>query len=422
MLSALLSARRAIIGPPGWRFFSFWLALAITNLGTWAGVVALQLRMLDLTGDQAYVSAVVVAEYLPAVILGTVLGHLLDRVPPRRGLAACELMAAAAWALMVTTGRPGAIVGLALICGVTTGIFKIVSTAVVPQLVEDHELDAANGAILTAQTLTNVAGAAIGGTLVGLTTANDVLLLNAVSFVLSGALLLAFSRVPRGVPPHPAGELPGGSRAWFRGSVVGARRCLTTPLLRMITFSLPVASIALGIVIAASVPMLRDTYDATNPEVGGILALDAVGIAVGTSIPARYAGYLTGLGLLAVGWGGFGIAPDLWIAGPLSVVGGIGNGVVIVRFRTMMQRETPPHERASTIGFAYAVTFSMIVAGQIAVVPLASVLGNRATFTLAGTIFACGGLVAALVWPKTAAEPVAMRAEPRSEGSPVRAR
>jgi MFS family permease len=156
--------------------------------------------------------------------------------------------------------------------------------------------------------------------------------------------------------------------------------------------------------------------------VGAILALDAVGIAIGTSLPARYAGYLTGLGLLAVGWGGFGIAPDLWVAGPLSVVGGIGNGVVIVRFRTMMQRETPPHERASTIGFAYAVTFSMIVAGQIAVVPLASVLGNRATFTLAGTIFACGGLVAALVWPKTAAEPVAMRAEPRSEGSPVRAR
>ena len=43
-------ARRAlvrapgVIGPPGWRFFSFWLALAVTNLGTWAGVVALQLR------------------------------------------------------------------------------------------------------------------------------------------------------------------------------------------------------------------------------------------------------------------------------------------------------------------------------------------------------------------------------------------
>ena len=66
------------------------------------------------------------------------------------------------------------------------------------------------------------------------------------------------------------------------------------------------------------------------------------------------------------------------------MIGGIGNGVVIVRFRTMMQRETPPHERASTIGFAYAVTFSMIVVGQIAVVPLSNALGQRATFTARG--------------------------------------
>src|SRR6476469_2571950 len=214
MPQALSSLRRAVIGPPGWRFFSFWLALAITNLGTWAGVVALQLRVLDLTGDQAYVSAIVVAEYLPAVVLGTVLGHLLDRLPPRNGLAACELLAAAAWALMVTTGRPGAIVALALFCGVTTGIFKIVSTAVVPMLVDDGDLDAANGAILSAQTLTNVAGVALGGALVGLASANDVLLLNAATFVISGGVLLAFSRVPRNPPPAPPGIAASGSRAW----------------------------------------------------------------------------------------------------------------------------------------------------------------------------------------------------------------
>ena len=419
MVRTLSSVRRAVIGPPGWRFFSFWLALAITNLGTWAGVLALQLRVLDLTGDQAYVSAIVVAEYLPAVVLGTILGHLLDRVPPRSGLAVCELLAAAAWALMVTTGRPGSIVALALICGVTTGIFKIVSTAVVPMLVDDHEVDSANGSILTIQTLTTIAGVAVGGTLVGLTSANFVLLLNAITFVLSGALLLAFSQVPRDAPPSPDARADG-TRAWLARSLVGARRCLQTPALRMIIFSLPVASIALGISIAAVVPTLRDTYGASNLQVGGIMALDALGIAIGASLPARYAGYLSGMALLAIGWGGFGIAPDLWLAGPLSVIGGMGNGIVIVRFRSMMQRETPPHERASTIGFAYAVTFLMIVVGQIAVVPLSNLLGQRATFTTSGTIFALGGVVAALCWPSRVTEPA--RLEAAAEASPVTAR
>jgi predicted MFS family arabinose efflux permease len=152
-----------------------------------------------------------------------------------------------------------------------------------------------------------------------------------------------------------------------------------------------------------------------------ILALDALGIAIGSGLPARYVGYLGGLAALALGWGGFGLAPDLWLAGPLSVIGGIGNGIVIVRFRTMMQRGTPPHERASTIGFAYAVTFSMIVAGQIAVVPLSDALGQRATFTLAGTVFALGGLAAALTWPRGAAALAdALRDVP--DGSPIHAR
>jgi MFS family permease len=419
MSRALSSFRRAVAGPPGWRFFSFWLALAITNLGTWAGVVALQLRILDLTGDQAYVSAIVVAEYLPAVVLGTILGSLLDRVPPRSGLAACELLAAAAWALMVTTGRSGALVALALICGVTTGIFKIVSTAVVPLLVDDDELDSANGSILSAETLTSIAGVAVGGALVGLTSANLVLSLNAASFVFSGVILLAFSRVPRHAPRSPEAG-PTGTRAWLRRSAVGARRCLQTPALRMILFSLPVASVALGISIAAIVPTLRDTYGASNLQVGAVMGIEALGIAIGTALPARYAGYLSGMALLAIGWGGFGIAPDLLVAAPLAMIGGMGNGVVIVRFRTMMQRNTPPHERASTIGFAYAVTFSMIVAGMVVVVPLSDLLGQRAAFTTAGTIFALGGSVAALCWPS--AVPEAARHEALAEASPVTAR
>ena len=142
----------------------------------------------------------------------------------------------------------------------------------------------------------------------------------------------------------------------------------------MIILSLPVASIALGIAIAAIVPTLRDTYGASNLQTGGIMALD------GARHRDRHepAGALRGLphrprrcsrsaGAASAS------RPTCWIAGPLSVIGGMGNGIVIVRFRTMMQRETPPHERASTIGFAYAVTFSMIVVGQVAVVPLSNV-------------------------------------------------
>ena len=124
--------------------------------------------------------------------------------------------------------------------------------------------------------------------------------------------------------------------------------------------------------------------------------------------------------LLAIGWGGFGIAPDLLDAGLLSVIGGIGNGIVTVRFRTMVQRETPPHERASTFGFAYAVTFSMIVVGQVAVVPLSNVLGQRATFTMRERSSRRRADRGALTWPR--ARPLRTGAREASERSPVHAR
>ena len=66
-------------------------------------------------------------------------------------------------------------------------------------------------------------------------------------------------------------------------------------------------------------------------------------------------------------------------------------------------------------------TFSMIVVGQIAVVPLSNALGQRATFTTCGTIFALGGVVAALLWPSRALQPARLEAAV-AEASPVTAR
>ena len=288
-------------------------------------------------------------------------------------------------------------------------------------LVADEDLDAANGAILSAQTLTNVAGVALGGALVGLTSTNDVLMLNAVTFVVSGARAAGVQ--PRAAPRaasrrtrSSAAAEPGSRAASSARAAACARRscgwscsACRSPRSR------------LGIVIAAAVPTLRDTYGASNLQIGGIMALDAIGIAIGTALPVALRRLPHRHRLARDRLGRLRHRADLWLAGPLSIVGGIGNGIVIVRFRTMMQRETPPHERASTIGFAYAVTFSMIVAGQIAVVPLSNVVGQRATFTVAGTIFAVGGLIAALCWPRAvkATETALLEA---SERSPAHAR
>ena len=65
---------RALVGPGGAEFRRFWLATAISVLGTWMAAIALAIRMFDMTGSPAWVSALLFAEFTP---VGA------DRVPGR---------------------------------------------------------------------------------------------------------------------------------------------------------------------------------------------------------------------------------------------------------------------------------------------------------------------------------------------------
>ena len=55
--------------------------------GTWAGAVALTVRLYDQTHSTTWSSLLYVAEFAPTVLIGILLGRLLDRLPPVRALA-----------------------------------------------------------------------------------------------------------------------------------------------------------------------------------------------------------------------------------------------------------------------------------------------------------------------------------------------
>ena len=78
-------ALNVAIGPPENGFRRFWLSLAITMFGTWAGAVALTVRLYDQTHSTTWSSLLYVAEFAPTVFIGIALGHLLDRLPPGAG-------------------------------------------------------------------------------------------------------------------------------------------------------------------------------------------------------------------------------------------------------------------------------------------------------------------------------------------------
>src|SRR5207253_3240125 len=64
-------------------FRSLFVATLASGAGTWFAFVALQLDIQRRTGSGAWIAALLIAEFLPAVVIGLVLGPLLDRLARR---------------------------------------------------------------------------------------------------------------------------------------------------------------------------------------------------------------------------------------------------------------------------------------------------------------------------------------------------
>ena len=391
---------RASVGPTGSGFRRFWLATAISVLGTWIAAVALAIRMFDVTGSPGWVSALLFAEFTPLVLIGFLFGDRLDRLPLRRALVASDLGSAAVFAALAFVDTPWAVVGLAGLAGVAGGIVRPLSTAAVPLLVTDEELEQATGAIGSADNAMTFLGEVIGGVLVGTVGASVALGLNAVSFAASAALIAGTAALSQ-----PARvEAPGGSSLRFRETV---RRVRRSPVLRQIALGWAAATVVLGVVLAVQVPLLRGEFGASPAAVGLILGLDAAGLVAGS----MFAGSRT-FGRVAFPLSLAGMGACVMIAGASSWLGlaafgltalGVFNGVAIVLNRTRSIRATEPGERASTIAFLIAVAATGQVTGTILGGALATVLSPRWAFVLAGT-------VALLV-----AAPVALLVGPRAE-------
>jgi MFS family permease len=396
-LRTLISAS---VGPARPGFRRFWLATAISVLGTWVAAVVLSIRMFEVTGSPAWVSALLFAEFTPLVLIGFLFGNRLDGLPIRRTLVATDLVSAGLFAALTAIDTPWAVVVLAGIAGIAAGVARPLATAAVPLLVADEDLEPATGAISAADNAMTFLGEVLGGVLIGSVGASVALGLNAATFAVSAALVAGTAALAR-----PA-EVEGPSRESLRTRET-IRRIRHSPVLRQIALGWATGTIVLGVVLAQQVPLLRGQFGASPAAIGVILGSASLGLVAGSV----FAGSRT-LGRRAFPLSLAGIGACVMIAGASSWIGlaafglaalGVFNGVAVVIIRTGALRATEPGERASVISFLIALAATGQVTGTILGGILATALSPRWAFVLSGSI-------ALLV-----AAPIALVVGPRAE-------
>ncbi|WP_284749989.1 MFS transporter [Amycolatopsis sp. RTGN1] len=217
---------------------------AVSHLGDGIGKVALPLLATTLTRDPVLIAGLSATQFLPWLLFAAVAGALVDRIDRRRAMiAANTARAVAVGTLAVLVAAGGMTIWLvyltALVIGTAETIADSAANALIPAVVGDGSLDAANSKL---QACEIVGQTFLGGPVGGLTFALFAALpfvLNSAGFAIAAAVLLglAGSYRPRREAREPARlrtELAGGLR-WLRGNALLKRLVIVAGLLSLVS-------------------------------------------------------------------------------------------------------------------------------------------------------------------------------------------
>ena len=211
------SARAARIRSPLARppFLRIWLGLVCSRIGDALTTVALIWFVLQLTGSGVAIGLVVLCFQLPAIISSPLMGISLDRYQPRLVMAVdnfgrAGIIAAIPLLYLVGALQLWMVYALALCAGMLSPATEVGLKTISPQLVADAELERANALCAISWDVSTLVGPALAGFLIVFLRAPFVLLVDTLTFVVMGVMVLALPCMQRDVG-EPVRD---GRRAW----------------------------------------------------------------------------------------------------------------------------------------------------------------------------------------------------------------
>ncbi|HMI98824.1 MAG TPA: MFS transporter [Gaiellaceae bacterium] len=353
------------------------LAAFGSGLGTWLAFVALTIDVWDRTSSGTWVSALLIADFLPAIVLGLTTGPLIDRLSRRRVMVIADVVRFFVFSALPFAQSATQIVALAAVAGFATGFFRPAVYAGLPNLVADSELPSAQGLLQAADAMTTVLGPLAGGVLVATTSTDWAYGINAVTFLFSAALIL---RIPARLLQIAQATTEGHWRDVAEGlALIRGSRALLTVLIAWNVSMLGNAGVNVAEVVLAKV-----SFHAGDFGFGLMLASAGFGLVFGSLTVGALIGrrqlarvYVTGLGMMALGIGAAAVAPNVWVAAACVVVSGAGNGIALVCNALLVQRGAPDRLRGRVFTVLMSSNYAILGLGMAVAGPLTDAVGAR---------------------------------------------
>jgi hypothetical protein len=355
----------------------------VSHLGDWLTLAALVGWVYEDTRSTANVALLLLVRLAPPILGGGLAAALVDRLQKELLLVWIELArgmaVAGALASVLLESRPLAFAAVA-VSGMLAAVSAATVPALVPSLLEDEELPAANAGLGIAQDAAMALGALAAGIVLSASTAVVALALDLGTFVLAASLYWGIRARPTRIEHEHADEA---------GLLAGLRYLFASRVLLVVIGAFGAATIATGLT-NATLPRLLEHLGLGPGGYGFGLAALALGLAAGQAFVGFASvgpggGRWIGAGLMFMAALFVALAYTIHAPTALLLLALIGlvDGATDVLFDTIVQREAAPRYYGRVFGFS-SVFMTTTMMGAVAAAPLVNRLGAPSEVILAG--------------------------------------
>ncbi len=374
-------------------FLLLWVGQMVSAIGDWIIVAVLFAYVDQISGGRSYaISLMMLAKFLPAVLLGFLAGVIIDRLDRKSTLMLCDLSRAALVVLLPFAGNLLFICILVFVIETFTIIYGPAKDASIPDLVEPEQLTNANSMNMLTLYASMAFGTAIAGSIIGFISwlgkvnpgfmgridpNKAAFFIDSLTFLASAWLIyhIGFKRIPR---EERVRMTTGQVRQDFRE---GLRYLWVRPLTRTVLLLTLACFLGGGTVYVLTVSFVRYVLGGSGSTFMYILTTLLFGMMGGSLL----AGVLRGrvrkervLGLAISGFGAavvlFSLISAVWVSFLVAFSGGMCMGYAIVGMVTMLHERLDEEYRGRAFATIQVIMRASIFVSIMLAGPLADLI------------------------------------------------
>ncbi|MFL6208191.1 MAG: MFS transporter [Pyrinomonadaceae bacterium] len=349
-------------------FRQLWLGQVVSQLGDWFDTLALFTLIAHLTDSGRAVGLVLVARFLPSVVLGPLSGVVADRFSRRTIMIVSDVVRAVVVLGFLFVRRPDQlwlIYVLTVLQLTFSAFFEPAKTAAIPSLVLERELVAANSITSITWSVMLTLGAALGGAVTDWFGTDAAFVIDSLTY-LASALLIMSVRLPKR-PARPKTKLTVGKALGITDTIEGLRYVRARPRVFALLMVKPAWGLGGGILTLLAVfgAKIFPVGQTAAAGVGVLYAARGIGTAAGPVFARMFAGEsrarmatIIGYAFLLGGtfYAGFGLAHNYALALVMLFTAHMGGSALWVFSTVLLQSSVEDQFR----GRVFATEFALL--------------------------------------------------------------